>query len=150
MFTFYSPARTHIHAHAHSHRSLARLRNWRERVRWPLPGLRGCLWGEGDESKSFSSSAVSTLKNGGACYSWPWMGSEKPSPPASQTADILGLIWALQDLERQRTILTSGSIVGRGCPSCLWQVCRSARGWWEGVCQVSAEEKEPQCQLVRH
>lgn len=36
-----------------SHRSPTWLRSWRKRVGSPLPSLRGCLWGDGDESKSF-------------------------------------------------------------------------------------------------
>lgn len=91
---------------------------------------------------------------GGACCRWLWIGTEHPFPQAWHTFDIFSLIWALWNVQRQRVILTLGLIVCRGCPSYRWQVCRSARGWWEGVCRVSAEEtnnsKEPQCHLLRH
>lgn len=87
------------------------------------------------------------------------VGWHRKSLPQSTSQNLLlywVLIRALQEVQKwRRTILTLGSIVGRGCPSCRWQVCQSARGWWEGVCRVSAEETNnskrtlaPPCQTL--
>lgn len=56
-----------------------------------LPGLGGSLWGDGDESKSFISTAVSTLRAGRACFWWRRIGTENTFPLASQASDKMKL-----------------------------------------------------------
>ena len=56
------------------------------------PGLRGCLWGDGDECKSFSSTAVSsTLKNGWSHSWWFWVG--RVNPPHQHHRHLIHQVW---------------------------------------------------------